>query len=76
MAIKTDISCGKNLTAVSKSMNLLIDKQMPSTGNPTDRLDCSHHGTPVPDELHFFTVINTLPKVSLRTFEMQLTRQQ
>jgi hypothetical protein len=75
MAIKTDISCGTNLTAVRKSTYLLIDKQTPYTGNPNDKLDCFHHGSLVP-ELHYSTVINKLPKVSLRTFGMQLTRQQ
>jgi hypothetical protein len=75
MAIKTDTSSGTNFTAVIKSMYLPIDKQMPSTGNPTDGLVCSRHGSPAP-ELHYFTVINKLPKISLRTFEMQLTGQQ
>jgi hypothetical protein len=75
MAIKTEISRGTNLTSVRKSTYLLIDKQMPYTGNPVDRLECSRHGSPVP-ELHYFMVINKLPKVSLRTFGVQLTCQQ
>jgi hypothetical protein len=76
MAIKTDISCGTNLTAMSKSTYLLIDKQTPYTGNPHNRLDCSRHAGSLVPELQYFTVINKLQKVSLRTFGMQLTRHQ
>jgi hypothetical protein len=54
MAIKTDTSLGTNLTAVSKSTYLPIDKQTQYTGNPNDKLDCSHHGSLVP-ELHSFS---------------------
>jgi hypothetical protein len=74
MDTKTDTSCGTNLTSVRKSMYLLIDKLTPSTRNPNDGLDCSQHGSLAP-ELLYFTVNNKLPKASLSTFGMQLTRQ-
>jgi hypothetical protein len=75
MDIKTDISCGTNLTSVRKSMYLLIDKLTPFKRNPYERLDCSRHGSLAP-KLPYFLVNNKLPKAALSTFGMQLTRQQ
>jgi hypothetical protein len=65
---KTEPSCGTNSTFEQKSMCLLTNKLMTSTGNPHGRLACSLHGSLATIQRQFHSAFKARAKIGLDQF--------